>query len=288
MVGKKLQSIFKQEEENDEDEGNDIKRANKQILGLDRMTETADVLDSSLYDYDGEYDKFKSQREAEITALHQSSARSSDNQSRYIDSLKASAKVREKEKERIFERKLLKEREKEDADFGDKPRFVTSAYKEKLKELEKWDYEDKLALELEKHQDVKNQGMQGFYANLLTKNVAMGNDVETNAISAYTAGSVRQKRLDDSNVDTLNSATPIEDLQSQTNQHTFSGEKGEDLVAAVDRNDPASSAEAEKKVEVSQATRGKEASQVSREDQIAAARARYLARKRSIHEVTDA
>lgn len=288
MVGKKLQSIFKQEEENDEDEGNDIKRANKQILGLDRMTETADVLDSSLYDYDGEYEKFKSQREAEITALHQSSARSSDNQSRYIDSLKASAKVREKEKERIFERKLLKEREKEDADFGDKPRFVTSAYKEKLKELEKWDYEDKLARELEKHQDVKSQGMQGFYANLLTKNVAMGNDVETNAISAYTAGSVRQKRLDDSNVDTLDSATPIEDLRSQTNQHTFSGEKGEDLVAAVDRNYPASSAEAEKKVEVSQTARGKEASQVSREDQIAAARARYLARKRSIHEVTDA
>lgn len=36
--------------------------------------------------------------------------------------------------------------------------------------------------------------MQGFYANLLTKNVAMGGDVE-HAVSVYTAGSVRQAHL---------------------------------------------------------------------------------------------
>jgi coiled-coil domain-containing protein 55 len=53
------------------------------------------------------------------------------------------ASVREKEKERIFERKLLKERQEEDAQFGDKPKFMTSAYKKKLQEAEKWDYEDK-------------------------------------------------------------------------------------------------------------------------------------------------
>ena len=54
------------------------------------------------------------------------------------------AKVREKEKERIYERKLLKERQVEDEQFKDKeqPKFITSAYKNKLLEEKKWNYED--------------------------------------------------------------------------------------------------------------------------------------------------
>lgn len=39
--------------------------------------------------------------------------------------------------------------------------------------------------------------MQGFYSNLLTKNVSMGSDVATSAVSAYTAGSRRQQLLED-------------------------------------------------------------------------------------------
>lgn len=34
--------------------------------------------------------------------------------------------------------------------------------------------------------------MQGFYSNLLSRNVAVGGDVETSAVSAFTAGSKRQ------------------------------------------------------------------------------------------------
>jgi coiled-coil domain-containing protein 55 len=55
----------------------------------------------------------------------------------------ATAKVREKEKERIFERRLMKERKQEDEQFGDKPKFITTAYKQKLIEQQKWEYEDK-------------------------------------------------------------------------------------------------------------------------------------------------
>ena len=55
------------------------------------------------------------------------------------------AKVREKEKERIYERKLLKERQVEDAQFGaDQPKFITAAYKQKLAEEKIWEYEDRL------------------------------------------------------------------------------------------------------------------------------------------------
>ncbi len=49
-----------------------------------------------------------------------------------------------------------------------------------------------LADKLEQQTDVRKSGMQGFYTNLLTKNISMGGDVDANALSAYTAGSVRQ------------------------------------------------------------------------------------------------
>jgi coiled-coil domain-containing protein 55 len=57
--------------------------------------------------------------------------------------LLSTAKMREKEKDRIYERKLLKEREVEDKEFGDKPKFLTSAYKKKMQEDQKWEYENK-------------------------------------------------------------------------------------------------------------------------------------------------
>lgn len=62
-------------------------------------------------------------------------------------------------------------------------------------ETKKWELEDKMMEEVEKKHDVRGLGMQGFYANLLTKNLAMGGDVKANAISAYTAGSERQEQV---------------------------------------------------------------------------------------------
>lgn len=103
--------------------------------------------------------------------------------------------MREKEKDRIYEKKLLKERVIEDLEYGDKPKFMTTAYKNKLIEDKKWEYEDRLADEVEQRTDVRKSGMEGFYANLLTKNVAMGGNVDEHAISVYTAGSNRQNHL---------------------------------------------------------------------------------------------
>ena len=53
----------------------------------------------------------------------------------------------------------------------------------------------RLADEVEQRTDVRKSGMQGFYSNLLTKNVALGGDVDANAVSVYTAGSSRQTQL---------------------------------------------------------------------------------------------
>lgn len=53
------------------------------------------------------------------------------------------ASVRGKEKDRIYEKKLLRERKVEDEQYGDKPKFMTTAYKQKLIEDQKWENEDK-------------------------------------------------------------------------------------------------------------------------------------------------
>jgi hypothetical protein len=82
---------------------------------------------------------------------------------RYVNNLLTTAKMREKEKERVYEKQLLKERQIEDQEFGDKPKYMTAAYKKKLIEDKKWEYEDKLADEIEKNTDIRKSGMEGIF-----------------------------------------------------------------------------------------------------------------------------
>lgn len=240
-----------------------------------------DDVDSNIYDYDGEYESFKSLRTAEVSAAALNLTKQNKIESRYIQSLKATAKVRDREKERIFEKLLLKEREKEDAEFGDKPKFVTSAYKEKLKEMEKWDYEDNLTEQVEKLQDVKSKGMQGFYANLLTKNISMGNDVEANAISAYTSGSQRQQNLEDQVSKRLEERIETDQLVVPDQTKELGKELNSDITRTNVASQPLDIDKASNHVD----PRPKANS--LKEEQIASARERYLARKRTIHEVNE-
>lgn len=87
------------------------------------------------------------------------------------------------------------------------PQSVTSAYKKKLMEMKKWDTIDKLEEEAAQRREDEaagrgskaggkgggGSGMDAFFSNLLTKNIAMGADVKTAARSAYTVGSKQQE-----------------------------------------------------------------------------------------------
>ncbi|KAL5213931.1 hypothetical protein ABZP36_003083 [Zizania latifolia] len=64
-------------------------------------------------------------------------------QSKYIAALKEKAEQRKREQDIIYERKLHKERSKEDHLYADKDKFVTSAYRKKLEEERKWLEEEK-------------------------------------------------------------------------------------------------------------------------------------------------
>jgi coiled-coil domain-containing protein 55 len=137
-----VSAIFSREGDEDDNgtETNAIQKANREIFSRPTTNLDSEQL-NDIYDYDGQYESFKQDREKEILSYQQTTI--TNPSSRYIDSLKAAAKVREKEKDRRFERKLLKERNEEDGEFGDKPKFITSAYKHKLQEDKQWEYEDR-------------------------------------------------------------------------------------------------------------------------------------------------
>ena len=62
----------------------------------------------------------------------------------YFQLLKEKAKEQEQYREVVYERKIAKQRSKEDHLYADKDRLVTSAYKKKLEEQRKWMEEEGL------------------------------------------------------------------------------------------------------------------------------------------------
>lgn len=94
--------------------------------------------------------------------------------------------------------------------------------------------------EIEARTDVRSQGMHGFYSNLLTKNVAMGGDVEGSALSAYTAGSQRQSKMSSSSaqlsqgsVDTDSANATSSDSGAAHGEKRKYGVTGEDTESDV-------------------------------------------------------
>jgi coiled-coil domain-containing protein 55 len=184
--------------------------------------------------------------------------------------------------------------------YGDMPKFVTSAYKKKLQEAEKWDYEDKLASMVEEKTSSSAGGMMGFYKNLLTRNIAMGGDVETSATSAYTAGSQRQRlHVADSvskasdNLSGMetgdNNSVPTSksSINAESTSDKSAPQRNTDRLSSIDRNEvkevgsnisiPSSSGVFNEKEENQESTANTE---VSKASALLSARERYLARKK--------
>jgi len=81
-------------------------------------------------------------------------------------------KEREIENDKIFERKMVKEAEAEAHLYGDKEKFVTSAYRRKLEAREAYEAEQKRKQEEEAKGDVtKQDGLMAFHRNLLNDNL---------------------------------------------------------------------------------------------------------------------
>lgn len=135
--------------------------------------------DASVFDYDSHFDKIQQERSA---PKQQDKI---ERRSRYIGSLLEQAAVRKREQDVLFERKLVKEREAEDYLFGEKERFITSAYKKKLQEDAKWNEDRRRQEEEEERNAVERKGHMGdFYRNILRGNVAFGTAPSSTTITA--------------------------------------------------------------------------------------------------------
>eukprot|EP01118_Nematostelium_gracile_P012732 TRINITY_DN4694_c0_g1_i1.p1 TRINITY_DN4694_c0_g1~~TRINITY_DN4694_c0_g1_i1.p1 ORF type:complete len:347 (+),score=161.21 TRINITY_DN4694_c0_g1_i1:44-1084(+) len=128
--------------------------------------------DPTAYDYDGVYDIMQQQRGDRVARL--AAAKELDKKKpKYIDAIKERAAQREIEQGIIFDRMQRKEQEKDVQEFGDLPKFVTSAYKQKLIRDKQW-LEEEAEREAREGDVTKQTDMSGFYTGLFTKNVAFG------------------------------------------------------------------------------------------------------------------
>lgn len=254
---------------------------------VDKMRAQALAEDASVFDYDAVYDDMKSARESEASK-HAAKREVEKKQPKYISTLLQQAKIREVENERIRERRLHNERKADDALYGDKEKFVSASYKRKLQEMQNWDSEDARLAAMEEQEDVAKQGehaMAGFYANL-NKNIAMGGSTD-NARSAYTAKEARDAK-----------STNDEPARAERG----GGGEGEDETAKTSDEPAAKKARSSEQQDVSRSPPARDTSPTrndvhaktdasssqkhqheeakpSNEDTIAAARARFLARK---------
>ncbi|URD78313.1 coiled-coil domain-containing protein 55 [Musa troglodytarum] len=141
---------------------------NKALQKIEEQHKKAMEEDPSVFDYDGVYDEMKEQIARPKTEDR------TERKSKYIEALMEKAKLREREHEIVYERKLLKERSKDDHLYADKEKFVTSAYKKKLAEQAKWLEEERLRQIREERDDVtKKSDLSEFYFGL-NENVAFG------------------------------------------------------------------------------------------------------------------
>ncbi|CAL9234490.1 unnamed protein product [Arabidopsis halleri] len=168
-------SIFGEDDE-DNDVEKEISRQASKTKALKKIEEQhkeALKEDPSAFAYDEVYDDIK--HEAVLPRMQDRQ----EHKPRYVHHIMKQAERRGKEHEIVYERKLAKERAKDEHLFSDKEKFVTGPFKRKLEEQKKWLAEERLRELREERDDVtKKNDLSDFYFNI-GKNVAFGaRDIE--------------------------------------------------------------------------------------------------------------
>ncbi len=128
--------------------------------------------DPTIFAYDEVVDGIQGAREDKQLKRAQEQAQ---RHPKYIHQLMDRAKVKKLEDDLVYGRQLAKERTVDEHLYGDKEKFMTAGYKQQLIEQEKFKADlAKKAAEEEKNAVEKRGNMAGFYANLLNNNENMG------------------------------------------------------------------------------------------------------------------
>ncbi|XP_022756019.1 nuclear speckle splicing regulatory protein 1-like [Durio zibethinus] len=258
---------------------------NKSLKDIEEQHKKALEEDPSVFDYDGVYDQMK---EKVVRPLVQDRE---ERKPKYIHNLIKKAEQRQWEQEIVYERKLAKERSKEDHLYADKDKFVTSAYKKKLAEQAKWMEEERLRQLREEKDDVtKKSDLSDFYFNL-GKNVAFGaNEAGPRKPEMHTE--LRKPEMkDEKEIDVFNRVQPLPDsnvpdssgVTDRTRDETSSQENYESQDSRLITDDilPDTAAQETSSAKQPSVDQLKSHHHKRGEDAVAAARERFLARKRA-------
>lgn len=125
------------------------------------------------YDFDGTYETGHSQHQQRSSSAKQED----DKKSKYIGDLLKAAERRKRTHDLVYERNVAREQAQEeeaDPELRGKDRFITTAYKRKLRQQKQWKVEEEEEEREEQQNDVTKRGtMAHFYGNF-SKNVAVG------------------------------------------------------------------------------------------------------------------
>ncbi|PKU64834.1 nuclear speckle splicing regulatory protein 1 [Dendrobium catenatum] len=257
-------SVFGDDDDDDDDVTKEKSRQavkSRALQMIDEQQKKTLEEDPLAFDYDGVYDEMKS------TAARSRVQDQSKREPKYITAIMESVKKREREHEIIYERKLLKERSKDDHIFEDKEKFVTRAYKQKLAERAKWLEEERLrGLREEKDDVTKKTDLTDFYFGL-NKNVAFG------AHSAHTSKPTKEQSISisaakpDGNTSNAEAAKDPKQDREQGEEKPPASAFSEDFRALASESDPVYLLPQDK-IEVAAAMSDTDGKQISSEQNI--------------------
>ena len=242
--------------------------------------------DPNVFAYDDALTDIEKGREA---TLREKDGEKIERKSRYIAQLKEAADFRKREQDVTYERRLMKEREKEDELYGDKEKFITSAYRKKLEEDEKWKKEELEREQREKEREVQGKSdMTSFYANLMNRNVATGGDTATHSRKApepkhvhspaFVAQNEKKEEEKAKAIETIDQKTKVScGDENKLPANTVERTAGDDKRVAEEESKDNVQKEAAVREHVAAQ---KQVTTIDREEKAKSARERYLARKR--------
>jgi coiled-coil domain-containing protein 55 len=263
--------VFEAEDKGDEDEYNrdNLYFSTNQSLLKQTTQEPCD--DPTALAYDEVYEQLHSNERFE---------KQSERKSRYLASLKARAEERKMEQELLEERLSFREREEEEkrGEFKDKEKFVTSAYKEKLKKLKEWEQRQ---LQEETTQQGKRQpSFSKFYSNLLTNDIDLGSK-ETEAPESESKRSSNETSEPTEKPRKQTSQEENAELEQQRRKALFGEPEkrpGGLFIPSVKNSDAKETENRSTATKVQ--AKGTASRERKDEDSVNKARERYLARKR--------
>ncbi|KAK1299737.1 hypothetical protein QJS10_CPB13g01489 [Acorus calamus] len=247
---------------------------NRALKDIENQHKKALEEDPSVFDYDGVYDEMKEKIAKPLIEDRK------EKKPKYIQLMIEKAKERKIQDEIVYERKIQKERSKEDDLFANKDKYVTSAYKKKLAEWQKWNEEEKMREAREK----KDEDISSFYFNI-GKNVAFGGKSTEPKLPKKHGGDSDDTRKSD------NYHKPEEKASSSnaeaTEQPKASVREDDGSLPSISTSSgvgTSSASDVQENVLTEKPVideKPKQDNHKKSEDDLAAARERYLARKRA-------